>query len=78
MEQNAIIEEGLCITRPQTILLARHFTIAMHPRRLFPMFGWFLTYFIGDTSIYCGAISLLTNAYFLGKDVLNVDKCGIF
>jgi len=38
----------------------------------------FLTYFPGDTPIYCGATSFSTNAYFLGKDVLKVEKCTIF
>lgn len=56
----------------------RHFTIAMHEMPVFIYVWVFLTYFPGDTPIYCGATSFSTNAYFLGKDVLNVEKCAIF
>ena len=38
----------------------------------------FLTCFPGDTPIYCGTAPFSTNAYFLGNDVLKVEKCAIF
>jgi hypothetical protein len=38
----------------------------------------FLTHFFQSTPIYCGAVSVSTNAYFLGKHVLPVEKCAAF
>ena len=38
----------------------------------------FLTHFSQSTPIYSGAESMATNAYFLGKHVLPVEKCAAF
>jgi hypothetical protein len=50
----------------------------MHQMPVFIYVWVFLTYFPRETPIYCGATSISTNAYFLGKDVLKVEKCAIF
>jgi hypothetical protein len=38
----------------------------------------FLTYFSGSTPISCGTRLVSTNAYILGKDLLEVEKCAVF
>jgi hypothetical protein len=47
----------------------------MHEIPVFIYGSLFLIYFLGSTTISCGIRVSATNAYFLGKDVLEAEKC---